>query len=79
MKWKRTLESSKVTLSCTGEHVGSVARRCSSGGIWEEPDYSQCISKSMLYIQQQVITIIKNDRFISCISRQLIIDIVFPK
>ncbi|VDI76155.1 Hypothetical predicted protein, partial [Mytilus galloprovincialis] len=53
-KWSITQENTQITLSCTGEHLGNVSRNCSSGGIWDEPDYSRCISKSMIYILEQL-------------------------
>ncbi|XP_071126879.1 adhesion G protein-coupled receptor L4-like isoform X2 [Mytilus edulis] len=43
-KWNTTVINTHVNVSCTGEYVGNVSRNCTCEGIWEEPDYSQCIS-----------------------------------
>ncbi|CAG2198998.1 unnamed protein product [Mytilus edulis] len=43
-KWNTTVINTQVNVSCTGEYVGNVSRNCTGEGIWEEPDYSQCIS-----------------------------------
>ncbi|VDI60331.1 Hypothetical predicted protein, partial [Mytilus galloprovincialis] len=45
-KWSNTTESTLVTLTCTGEYTGNVSRNCSSGGKWEEPNYSNCIKSA---------------------------------
>ncbi|VDI24601.1 Hypothetical predicted protein, partial [Mytilus galloprovincialis] len=45
-KWNTTVINTQVNVSCTGEYVGNVSRNCTGEGIWEEPDYSQCISST---------------------------------
>lgn len=57
-KWNRTVENTLVTVTCTGEYTGTVSRNCSSGGMWNEPDYTQCISKSIKNIKTQVINVL---------------------
>ncbi|CAG2249160.1 unnamed protein product [Mytilus edulis] len=47
-KWNRTVENTLVTVTCTGEYTGTVSRNCSSGGMWNEPDYTQCIIDKLL-------------------------------
>ncbi|CAC5425307.1 unnamed protein product [Mytilus coruscus] len=51
--WSKTAESTLATLACTGEYTGNASRYCSSDGKWEEPDYSNCISKSIQNIKAQ--------------------------
>lgn len=57
-KWNRTAENTLVTVSCTGEYTGTVLRTCSNGGMWDEPDYTQCISESIKNIKTQVINVL---------------------
>lgn len=71
-KWNRTAENTLVILSCTGEYVGTVLRNCSNGGMWDEPDYVKCISKSIMNIKQQVINVLLIVFSLTC----YIIDIV---
>lgn len=49
-EWNTTVINTQVNVSCTGEYVGNVSRNCTGEGIWEEPDYSQCISKLTQYL-----------------------------
>ncbi|XP_076114958.1 adhesion G protein-coupled receptor B1-like isoform X1 [Mytilus galloprovincialis] len=51
--WNTTEESTLSTLVCTGEYVGYVSRYCSKEGNWEEPNYSNCTSKSIQHIKEQ--------------------------
>ncbi|VDI14754.1 Hypothetical predicted protein [Mytilus galloprovincialis] len=51
--WNTTEESTLSTLVCNGEYVGYVSRYCSSEGNWEEPNYSNCTSKSIQHIKEQ--------------------------
>lgn len=53
-KWNRTAENTLITITCTGEYTGTVSRNCSSAGMWNEPDYIRCISKSINNLKQQV-------------------------
>ncbi|VDI52918.1 Hypothetical predicted protein [Mytilus galloprovincialis] len=52
-KWGKALEKTLVSVPCTGEYNGSVSRYCGDGGNWDDPDYSQCILKSIEYLQNQ--------------------------
>ncbi|XP_076071886.1 adhesion G protein-coupled receptor B1-like isoform X2 [Mytilus galloprovincialis] len=73
-KWSITQENTHITLSCTDEYSGNVSRNCSSGGIWDEPDYSRCISKSMIYILEQLNKLLfgnSDDDFVSNILEDL--------
>ncbi|VDH92803.1 latrophilin 2 [Mytilus galloprovincialis] len=60
-KWNRTVENTLVTVTCTGEYTGTVSRNCSSGGMWNEPDYTQCISKSIKNIKTQLDKLLAED------------------
>ncbi|CAC5362286.1 ADGRB1 [Mytilus coruscus] len=51
--WSITAESTLAILACTGEYTGNASRYCSSDGKWEEPNYSNCISKSIQHIKEQ--------------------------
>ncbi|XP_063416336.1 adhesion G protein-coupled receptor L3-like [Mytilus trossulus] len=53
IKWSLTKPKSQVNLFCTGDYVGNVSRNCNGVGIWDEPNYSQCISKSLQYLVEQ--------------------------
>ncbi|XP_063442494.1 hemicentin-1-like [Mytilus trossulus] len=52
-KWRKALEKTLSSVPCTGEYNGSVSRYCNDGGQWDNPDYSQCIRKSIEYLQDQ--------------------------
>ncbi|CAC5397792.1 HMCN [Mytilus coruscus] len=52
-KWGKALEKTLASVPCTGEYNGSVSRYCRDGGSWDDPDYSQCIRKSIEYLQDQ--------------------------
>ncbi|XP_052076567.1 adhesion G protein-coupled receptor L4-like [Mytilus californianus] len=60
-KWNRTAENTLVTVSCTGEYTGTVSKNCSSGGMWDEPDYTQCISESIKNIKTQLDKLLAGD------------------
>ncbi|VDH92801.1 G protein-coupled receptor 133 [Mytilus galloprovincialis] len=60
-KWNRTAENTLVTVSCIGNYTGTVTRNCSSGGMWNEPDYTQCISESIKNIKTQLDKILAGD------------------
>lgn len=45
--WSKTAESTLVIVACNGENTGNASRYCNSEGQWEEPNYSNCISKSI--------------------------------
>ncbi|CAC5408849.1 unnamed protein product [Mytilus coruscus] len=51
--WSITAESTYAILACSGEYTGNASRYCSSDGKWEEPNYSNCISKSIQHIKEQ--------------------------
>lgn len=51
--WSITAVSTLATLACTGEYIGNVSRYCSSDGKWEEPNYSNCIGKSIQHIKNK--------------------------
>ncbi|CAG2206359.1 unnamed protein product [Mytilus edulis] len=49
----KALEKTLASVPCTGEYNGSVSRYCNDGGNWDDPDYSQCIRKSIEYLKDQ--------------------------
>lgn len=53
-EWGITAEKTLVTLPCNGNYTGSVSRYCNYGGKWMEPDYSQCMRKTIQNIHAQV-------------------------
>ncbi|CAC5400898.1 unnamed protein product [Mytilus coruscus] len=52
-KWSMKKPKTQVTLFCTGEYVGNVSRHCNGIRIWDRPNYRQCISISIQYLQEQ--------------------------
>ncbi|CAG2256987.1 unnamed protein product [Mytilus edulis] len=52
-KWSITAQNTIATLKCSGYYTGYVSRYCSSYGKWEEPNYSNCISKSIQNLKSQ--------------------------
>ncbi|XP_063414554.1 adhesion G protein-coupled receptor B3-like [Mytilus trossulus] len=67
-KWNRTAENTLITITCTGEYTGTVSRNCSSAGMWSEPDYTQCMSKSMYNLKQQLDKLLAGDSEIPLVS-----------
>ncbi|VDH98413.1 Hypothetical predicted protein [Mytilus galloprovincialis] len=59
--WNKTAESTLATLTCTGEYTGNVSRYCSSDGKWQEPNYSNCISKPIEYIKDKTANLLSGN------------------
>ncbi|CAG2251522.1 unnamed protein product [Mytilus edulis] len=70
-KWNRTAGNTLVTVSCTGEYTGTVSRNCTSSGMWDEPDYTQCISKSIKNLMQQMDKLLAGDSEFPLVSTTL--------
>ncbi|XP_071126674.1 adhesion G protein-coupled receptor B3-like isoform X2 [Mytilus edulis] len=71
IKWNRTAGNTLVTVSCTGEYTGTVSRNCSSSGMWDEPDYTQCRSKFIKNLMQQMDKLLAGDSEFPLVSATL--------
>lgn len=64
-KWNITAANTQVNLSCTDEYMDIVSRNCRVAGIWEEPNYIQCmylhVDKSQLMFSIFVTCIINTN------------------
>ncbi|VDI56672.1 G protein-coupled receptor 133 [Mytilus galloprovincialis] len=73
-KWGITAENNLLTLPCNGNYTGSVSRYCSNGGKWMEPDYSQCMHKTIQNIHAQSAKLLSGksiDTFVSTLLESL--------
>lgn len=52
--WSKTAGSTLATVECTGQYTGSASRYCGSDGKWQEPNYSNCTSNSIVHIKEEV-------------------------
>ncbi|XP_071124121.1 adhesion G protein-coupled receptor B3-like [Mytilus edulis] len=59
--WSITPEKTLTTVACTGEYTGNASRYCSSEGKWEEPTYTNCISKSIQHLRTLTAKLLSGD------------------
>ncbi|XP_063411531.1 uncharacterized protein LOC134694450 [Mytilus trossulus] len=52
-KWDQTKVGTVIEMACTGNYTGTVSRLCGTGGQWEEPDNSLCISVAIQNLHKQ--------------------------
>ncbi|XP_052078408.1 adhesion G protein-coupled receptor B3-like isoform X2 [Mytilus californianus] len=73
-KWNIAAANTHATLACTGEYTGNASRYCDNDGKWEEPNYINCISKSIQNLKDQTVKLLSgesDDTLVSTILRDL--------
>ncbi|XP_052089256.1 adhesion G protein-coupled receptor B1-like [Mytilus californianus] len=68
-RWEETIDGIIVTKSCTGNQTGEVSRVCDEGK-WGEPDYSTCVLKELVSIEEEA------DKLTEGVEKEVVDDIL---